>query len=212
MYGSAKDPDWFLLEEDLKWHPQGVILMNRCRGIRLVLKTDWFCFYSWSLWSTCKKKGNKLTKNGITDCQTTSVNRINRPKIPCAHVEKSSTFFKGIVAGNQNLTKLTFWERLNRFSIIRWRQSLCYCLSGLWANQMWRGARGQSDIWSDSFQWTLPGTKGETKQSITTVHTHTQHFVISIYDFRHEYTLMSSKTDQWTVKSSCLIYKLCSQT
>lgn len=55
-----------------------------------------------------EKKGNKLTKNWITDCQTTSVNRTNRPKIACAHVEKSSTFFKGIAAGNQNLTKLTF--------------------------------------------------------------------------------------------------------
>lgn len=63
-YASAKDPDWFLLEEDLKWHPQGVILMNRCRGIRFVLKTDWFCFHSWSFWSTCKKKETNWQQMG----------------------------------------------------------------------------------------------------------------------------------------------------
>ncbi len=106
-YASAKDPDWFLLEEDLKWHPQGVILMNRCRGIRFVLKTDWFCFHSWSFWSTCKKKGNKLSTNWITDCQTISVNHTNEPNIACIHAKKSSPFLKGSAARNQNLTKLT---------------------------------------------------------------------------------------------------------
>ncbi len=83
-YASAKDPDWFLLEEDLKWHPQGVILMNRCRGLRFVLKTDWFCFHSWSFWSTCKKK-RKQTVNKLDHRLSNHISQSYQQTQHCLH-------------------------------------------------------------------------------------------------------------------------------
>lgn len=122
------------------------------------------------------KQTDKILDHGLSNHISQSYQQTQNCMRSCG---EKQYLFKGIAAGNQNLTKLTFWERLNHFSIIRWRQSLCYCLSGLWANQRGRGARGQSDIWSDSFHWTLPGNldkryKGKDK-AINYNSAHTQH-------------------------------------
>lgn len=203
---------WLIfLEEDLKWHPQGVILMNRCRGIRLVLKTDWFCFHFWSLWSTCKKKRKQTDKK--MESRTVKPHQSIVSTDLTRKCRESSTFFKGIAAGNQNL-KADFLRKTKPFFYHQVKTiPLLLSVWNVGQTEVKRSKRPERYlVWLVSVNFPRQEVQRERQSNQLQQCTHTQHFVISIYDFRHEYTLMSSKTDQWTGKSSCRPHKLWSQT